>query len=317
VSTSTAACYRSSVAIFSRRPRSRRSTPKTGQGRKIALDTDTVELLAQHRDLWHQRCDELGIALNGDAFVFSPAPDGSVPYLSRAISQRYRRLVLRFICAAPDCTRCGTTPRQSSSLRRRHPNCRWPARAWQRWRDNAEGLRRLGQRGRPARGRHDCGDRAQDPFRRPFRAGRTIPSPTPCASRSLLASSGRATTLPTVVELAVFNAVATETAHRALTMLKNEGLVEVTRGRRATVTRRALVGDASSLQRIDTVNPRSLIKSGSPMGVAPRYSFRRSARAPRPAFGRIAGARRLFRRCATDSSVTISARRSDQEVTSS
>ncbi|HTK65980.1 MAG TPA: site-specific integrase, partial [Pseudonocardia sp.] len=68
---------------------------KTGQARKIALDAHTVELLTTHRRLWEQRCAELGVALEGDAFLFSPAPDGSVPYLPRAISQRYRRLALK------------------------------------------------------------------------------------------------------------------------------------------------------------------------------------------------------------------------------
>jgi Bacterial regulatory proteins, gntR family len=45
--------------------------------------------------------------------------------------------------------------------------------------------------------------------------------------------------LPTLAELAVANTVAVGTAHRALTLLRNEGLVEVTRGRRAVVAARA------------------------------------------------------------------------------
>lgn len=43
--------------------------------------------------------------------------------------------------------------------------------------------------------------------------------------------------LPTVAELAVANTVAVGTAHRAMTLLKLDGLIEVSRGRRATVTR--------------------------------------------------------------------------------
>ncbi|HMG29079.1 MAG TPA: site-specific integrase, partial [Jiangellaceae bacterium] len=68
---------------------------KTGQQRKIALDAHTVELLAKHRDLWAQRCAALGYQLDADAFIFSPAPDGSTPYLPRTISQRYRRMALQ------------------------------------------------------------------------------------------------------------------------------------------------------------------------------------------------------------------------------
>jgi hypothetical protein len=41
--------------------------------------------------------------------------------------------------------------------------------------------------------------------------------------------------LPTAAELAVANTVAVGTAHRASTLLKDEGLIAVTRGRRATV----------------------------------------------------------------------------------
>lgn len=41
--------------------------------------------------------------------------------------------------------------------------------------------------------------------------------------------------LPTVAELAAAHAVAVGTAHRALALLKDEGLVDVARGRRAVV----------------------------------------------------------------------------------
>ena len=41
--------------------------------------------------------------------------------------------------------------------------------------------------------------------------------------------------LPTITELAVANTVAVGTAHRALTLLRNEGLVKVARGKRAIV----------------------------------------------------------------------------------
>jgi len=41
--------------------------------------------------------------------------------------------------------------------------------------------------------------------------------------------------LPTIAQLAVTNNVAVGTAHRALTVLRDEGLIDVTRGRRAIV----------------------------------------------------------------------------------
>ena len=42
--------------------------------------------------------------------------------------------------------------------------------------------------------------------------------------------------LPTVAELAAAHTVSVGTAHRAIALLKDEGLIEVARGRRATVS---------------------------------------------------------------------------------
>ena len=69
--------------------------PETAQTRKIAPDEHTVKLLTEHRDMWAQRCDDLGAVLTLDAFVFSNHPDGSQPYAPRAINQRYRKLALK------------------------------------------------------------------------------------------------------------------------------------------------------------------------------------------------------------------------------
>lgn len=52
--------------------------------------------------------------------------------------------------------------------------------------------------------------------------------------------------LPTVAELAAAHTVAVGTAHRAMALLKDEGLIEVTRGRRATVS---AGGDAKFVRR--------------------------------------------------------------------
>jgi len=80
------------------------------------------------------------------------------------------------------------------------------------------------------------------------RAGREPGVPAPAAPRGpyeVIAESLReqirtgqlkpGDQLPTIAELAVANTVAVGTAHRALSMLRNEGLIEVTRGRRAVV----------------------------------------------------------------------------------
>ena len=73
----------------------REKETKTGQRRKVALDPETLALLAQHRQVCEERCDTLGCAFDPEAFVFSPAPDGSAPYAPRAITQRYRRMAIK------------------------------------------------------------------------------------------------------------------------------------------------------------------------------------------------------------------------------
>ncbi len=68
---------------------------KTHQDRRITLDEQTVELLVEHRQRCVARAEALGTELSEDAFVFSPAPDGSVPPRPDTVTQRYRRLVKR------------------------------------------------------------------------------------------------------------------------------------------------------------------------------------------------------------------------------
>ncbi|MGH3501109.1 MAG: GntR family transcriptional regulator [Nocardioidaceae bacterium] len=94
----------------------------------------------------------------------------------------------------------------------------------------------MGEPGRPPRRRHDRPDRPH-----------TRPDPTP-ATHALRAPHRRAEgadhrsklaagdSLPTFAEIAVTHHVSVGTAQRAVAQLKTEGLVDVQRGRRATVT---------------------------------------------------------------------------------
>jgi integrase len=65
---------------------------KSGTQPRLALDPNTLALLAEHRERVIERCKALGCKLSPDAFVFSLSPDGSTPYKPRSVSQRYRRL---------------------------------------------------------------------------------------------------------------------------------------------------------------------------------------------------------------------------------
>lgn len=208
---------------------------KTGQARKIALDEHTVKLLTDHRDMWAQRCADLGVVLTLDAFLFSGSPDGSKPYMPRAISQRYRKLALKRKLrstrlhslrhySATELVAAGVDIRTVAG-RLGHGSGATTLKIYAAWVDEAD-----------------------------RRAATTIaaivPKPIPAAPEprgpyEVIAEALRAQIrsgqlqpgdpLPTVAELAVANTVAVGTAHRALALLKAEGLVTVARGRRAVV----------------------------------------------------------------------------------
>jgi len=210
---------------------------KTGQARKIALDKHTVELLATHRQLFESRCAELGCALSPDAFVFSPSPNGSEPYLPQAISQRYRRLALRLKLrstrlhslrhySATELVAAGVDIRTVAGRLGHGSGGATTLKVYAGWVNEAD-------------------RRAADTM------ATIVPKPVPAPAmprgpyetiagslrRQILCGELKpGEQLPTVAELAVANTVAVGTAHRALTLLKVEGLIEVTRGRRATVS---------------------------------------------------------------------------------
>ncbi len=65
---------------------------KTHQMRRIALDDDTVDLLAAQRLRFQNRAESLGAAPKDDAFVFSFTPDHSAPCHPDSVSHRYVRM---------------------------------------------------------------------------------------------------------------------------------------------------------------------------------------------------------------------------------
>lgn len=209
---------------------------KTGQARKIALDAHTIGLLTTHRQLREQRCADLGVQISGDAFVFSPTPDGMTPYMPRAISQRYRKLALKL------------NLRSTRLHSLRHYSATELVAAGVDIRTVAG---RLGHGSGGATTLKVYAGWVNEADRRAADTMATIvpkPVPLPPAPRGpyeAIAATLRdqirlghfapGDQLPTVAELAVASNVAVGTAHRAVTLLKEEGLIEVARGRRATV----------------------------------------------------------------------------------
>jgi integrase len=209
---------------------------KTGQARKIALDAHTVSLLATHRQMWEQRCADMGRTLDPEAFLFSPAADGSIPFLPRAISQRYRRLALKLKLrstrlhslrhySATELVAAGVDIRTVAGRLGHGSGGATTLKVYAGWvneadRRAADTMATIVPRPVPLpptpRGPYET---IAEALREQIRSGHLKPGDQ----------------LPTVAELAVSNVVAVGTAHRALTLLKAEGLIDVARGRRALV----------------------------------------------------------------------------------
>jgi integrase len=70
---------------------------KTHQMRRIALDSETVSLLREHRVRVQHRLEQLGVSLTEDSFVFAGvrSPDHSTAYSPHAVSSRYQDMAER------------------------------------------------------------------------------------------------------------------------------------------------------------------------------------------------------------------------------
>jgi hypothetical protein len=223
-------------------PRSgiREKKTKAGQHRRIAMDQRTVALVTAHRDGVVARCAALGCELDLDSWVFSPARDGSSPHPPRSLTQKYRRLAIKL----------GLRSTRLRSL----------------WHYSATELIAAGVDVRTVAGRlghgsggattlkiyaawvDEAGRRAADTMAgimpQQIVAMAAPPSPYEVVAAELRRQIERGElkpgdNLPTVAELSRLHAVSVGTTHRAVALLKNEGLIDVARGRRAVVVGRA------------------------------------------------------------------------------
>jgi integrase len=216
---------------------------KSGTQPRLALDPHTLSLLAEHRERAAERCRALGCELSLDAYVFSLSPDGSTPYKPRSVSQRYRRLAAaqqlrstRFhalrhysatelIAAGVDVRtvagRLGQSGGGTTTLR---VYADWVVAADQRAAATMAGIiPRPVVTPRGARGPYEV---IASELRDQITSGQLAPG----------------SSLPTVVQLAATHGVSAGTANRAVAVLRNEGLIDASRGRRATVRQTAVEG---------------------------------------------------------------------------
>jgi integrase len=63
-----------------------------GQKRRVALDAESVQVLAEQFDRYLSRIEPLGLDRDPLAYVFSPKPDHSEPLNAPSVSQRYKRM---------------------------------------------------------------------------------------------------------------------------------------------------------------------------------------------------------------------------------
>lgn len=70
---------------------------KTHQMRRIALDSETVALMRDHRQFVSERLEGLNLTLTPERYVFSgrSTPDHATPYSPHAVSSRYRDMASR------------------------------------------------------------------------------------------------------------------------------------------------------------------------------------------------------------------------------
>jgi integrase len=209
---------------------------KTRQQRRIAIDPQTAALLLEHRERWEQRCHLLGVKFRDDSFVFSPAPDGSAPYSPRSLSHRYHRLAVKLSLhstrlhslrhySATELVAAGVDVRTVAGRLGHGSGGATTLKVYAAWVDEA-------------------GRRAATTMAGIMPAPVAAP-PTPRGPYEVIAAELReqitrgqlrpGDQLPTIAELATSHAVAVGTAHRALDLLRQHGLIEVSRGRRATV----------------------------------------------------------------------------------
>jgi integrase len=210
---------------------------KTNKGRRVALDPHTLELLAEHRERCEERCAQLRCELAGDAYLFSPAPDGTAPFVPRSITQRYRRMATKLKLrstrlhslrhySATELIAAGVDIRTVAGRLGHGSGGATTLKVYAAWVDHAD-----------RRAAAKMADIMPTPV--PTPRGPRGPYETIAADLREEIRSGRlkvGDSLPTIVEIASRYSVAAGTAHRAIAALHAEGLVTASRGRRTTVS---------------------------------------------------------------------------------
>ncbi|WP_169798848.1 tyrosine-type recombinase/integrase [Kibdelosporangium phytohabitans] len=213
---------------------------KNHQHRHIALDPDTTALLLAYRRYRELHADRHGDTLRSDAFIFSPAPDGTRRLKPSTFSQRYRRLVVRLGIhttlhklrhfSATELILARVDLRTVAS-RLGHTNASLTLNTYTAWISEADqhATTTLTQR-IPVR-------LTPPPRHQPIPQPSGLYQPIAADLRNAITNGTYpvGSPLPTNNELATHYHVSRGTIHRAITQLAEQKLITVSRGRRAIV----------------------------------------------------------------------------------
>ncbi|RCW45120.1 regulatory GntR family protein [Halopolyspora algeriensis] len=216
---------------------------KTHQQRRIALDAETVTVLASLHSRHEQRAGQFGLVPAPDAYVFSPDPDGACFLHPDTVTQRYERMARRLGIhttlhklrhySATELIASGVDPRTVAGRLGHGGGGTTTLKVYSAWVSEAD------QRASQALFSR-VPTRPEGPQSRQERAKTAPESPYERIAADLRAkiASGElvgGAPLPRVKKLMADYGVSAGTANRAVSLLKTWGLAEAARGRPTTV----------------------------------------------------------------------------------
>jgi integrase len=216
---------------------------KTHQQRRVALDPETVSVLAELRSRSEARAGALGITLDSEAFVFSLTPDRAAHLLPSSVTQRYSKLASRLGIethlhalrhySATELIAAGVDVRTVAGRLGHSGGGTTTLRVYSAWRDEADqrAASNLGLR-MPARPEVETPTVVEiDPASRHEEIAILL------RDRVMRGDIAPGLAIPSMKQLALEHAVSVSTARQAVTLLAEWGLVDVSTGRRTLVRR--------------------------------------------------------------------------------
>lgn len=226
---------------------------KTHQDRRIVLDDETVAVLREHKQRSEHRAESLGIELQPNAYVFSREPDGSTFLMPDTVTQRYERMAnalgiettlhklrhysaTELLNAGVDIrTVAGRLGHGGGGATTLRVYAAWLSEADQRAADQLAG--RMPARKRTTQAEAATSDDSAIQTRAEKPSGPYVQIADDLRGAIRIGVLKPGDQLPTIKDLCGSYKVGSATAHRAVQLLKDEGLVEASRGRRAVVVR--------------------------------------------------------------------------------